>query len=56
MRPIEYTDSYLLERTKEIEYTWKRLYPNGDKNNPLYERLIYHQYLCDKRSLVYEQN
>lgn len=50
-KPIEYTDEELIERTKQIQNDYNRLYSDGEKDNPLYERLLYHVYLCKKRGL-----
>lgn len=53
MKPIEYTDVELKERTQQIQNDYERLYPNGEKDNPLYEGLMYHLYLCKKRNVKY---
>lgn len=55
MKPIEYTDAELEERTQQMQNDYKRLYPNGEKNNPLYEKLIYYLYLCRKRNINYRE-
>lgn len=53
MKPIEYTNAELKERTQQIQNDYERLYPNGEKDNPLYEGLMYHLYLCKKRNVKY---
>ena len=51
IKPIEYTDALLEERTTQLEEDYKRIYPDGNVNVPLYEMLQYHKYLCEKRGL-----
>lgn len=53
MRATFYTDEQLVKSVRQLEKDWKRLYPDGDTDNPLYEGLQYERYLCKKRGLVY---
>lgn len=51
MKSIQYNDEQLIKFVKQLEEDWKRIYPNGETDNPLYESLQYNRYLCDKRGL-----
>jgi hypothetical protein len=53
VKAILYNDQQLLKSVSQIEKDWRRLYPNGDTDNPLYEGLKYERHLCDKRNLNY---
>lgn len=52
MRATFYTDEQLVKSVRQLEKDWKRLYPDGNTDNPLYEGLQYERYLCKKRGLV----
>ena len=53
MRATFYTDEQLVKSVRQLEKDWKRLYPDGNTDNPLYEGLQYERYLCKKRGLVF---
>ncbi len=53
MNATYYNNEQLLKSVVQLEKDWKRLYPNGDIDNPLYEGLQYERYLCNKRGLNY---
>jgi hypothetical protein len=53
MKATFYKDEELLKSVVQLEKDWKRLYPNGDTDNPLYEGLQYERYLCKERGLKY---
>lgn len=50
-----YSDEQLIKSVHQLESDWRRIYPNGDKDNPLYEGLEYEKYLCKKRGLDVNQ-
>ena len=52
---VEYTDKQLVNRTIQILNDYQRLYPDGNKDNILYESLQYHKYLCEKRGLKFNK-
>ena len=41
MRATFYTDEQLVKSVQQLEKDWKRLYPDGNTDNPLYEGLQY---------------
>ena len=53
MRATFYTDEQVVKSVQQLEKDWKRLYPDGNTDNPLYEGLQYERYLCKKRGLEY---
>lgn len=53
MRATFYTDEQLVKSVRQLEKDWKRLYPDGNTDNPLYEGLQYERYLCKERRLEY---
>lgn len=54
MKATFYNNEELLKSVIQLEKDYKRLYPSGDINNPLYEGLQYERYLCKERGLRYE--
>lgn len=52
LKIILYKDEQLIKHVIRLDKDWKRLYPDGNTDNPLYERLQYAKYLCKKRGLV----
>ena len=54
MNALEYSDAFLLKRIKQLKKDYARLYPNGDTNIPLYERLQYLIYLSKERGLYHD--
>ena len=54
MKSTFYTDEQLVKATRQLEKDYKRLYPKGQKDNPLYESLEYDKYLCCERGVKYD--
>lgn len=53
MKATYYSNEDLLRSVVQLERDWRRLYPNGNIDNPLYEGLLYERFLCRKRGLTY---
>ena len=54
MRATFYSDEQFIKATRQMEKDYNRLYPEGQTDNPLYESLEYHKYLCCERGLTYD--
>lgn len=55
MRATFYSDEQLIEATRQMEKDYNRLYPEGQTDNPLYESLNYHKYLCKERGIFMDK-
>ena len=54
LKPHQYNDDELISSLNNCIETWKRLYPDGRKDVPIYEHVEYLTYLASRRGLLNE--